>query len=295
VTLLIVGATGTLGQVVYAQARRRGLSVVAAARNGAEIAIDLEDPPSVERVFTEAAPTVAINCAALTDLEACEDDPSRAMRVNSEGVAHLARASRSRGSRLVHVSTDHFFSGDGRALHGEDAGVRLVNEYARSKYSGEAMAREIPGALVIRTNFTGWRGWRDRPTFIEWATDAIGSDAEVTGFDDYITSTIDARSLADALLDLVALGSEGLLNVGSRNAVSKFEFLKRLARRLGRSEDRIVAGSVNTLRPPRAESAGLDVECAEALLKRRLPDVDEVIANLLASRDDSDRPKVERR
>ena len=74
----------------------------------------------------------------------------------------------------MYVSTDHYWQGDGRLLHAEDAPIQLVNEYARSKHAGERFALSGSGpSLALRTNIVGVRGWKGRPTFAEWAVGAI--------------------------------------------------------------------------------------------------------------------------
>ncbi len=63
----------------------------------------------------------------------------------------------------MQISTDHYFCGQGDLKHDESAPVTLLNEYARTKYAGEAFALTNPEACVIRTNVVGFRGWEVRP------------------------------------------------------------------------------------------------------------------------------------
>lgn len=271
-----------LGQALLAEAGRRGLRMSGAARSGAEHACDLGDAAAATALVASLRPRLVINAAALTDLNACEADPGLAYRVNARAVAVLAEACRASRSRLLHVSTDHFFSGDGRAAHSEVAPVRLVNEYARGKFAGESFALALPRALVLRTNITGFRGWAGKPTFAEWLIGAIERDDEMTLFDDFWTSTLDAPSFARAALDLADAGIAGLVNVASRTIANKLAFAEAMARGLGRTMTRARPGSVGGLAVRRAESAGLDVRVAESILGRTLPDLDEVIAALVS-------------
>ena len=136
----------------------------------------------------------------MTDLAACEADPAAAYAVNARAVAILAESCRTHGCRLVQVSTDHYFTGDGAGLHDERSPVRFLNDYARSKFAGEAFALSLPNALVLRTNITGFRGWPDKPTFAEWSFTTITQGMPITLFDDSDTSTMDAHGFARALL-----------------------------------------------------------------------------------------------
>jgi dTDP-4-dehydrorhamnose reductase len=260
---------------------RRRIDVIGAARSGSRHTVDVRNRPMIASLFRETNPTVVINAAAMADVQSCEDDACGAWLVNSRSVAFLAEECRATGARLVQISSDHFYSGDGDAAHDEAAPVRLVNEYARTKLAGEAFALTLPDALIIRTNFTGWRGWADRPTFVEWAVDALARRQPMTLFDDYFTSTIEANSLSSAILDLVELRASSIVNVACREVISKKAFVAKLAARLGFDLTKATNGSVKSLRVPRAESAGLDVRKAEAILGRKLPDLEAVVEALV--------------
>jgi dTDP-4-dehydrorhamnose reductase len=279
-TILVLGATGMLGRALMREASRRGLPVVGAARSGAGHNLDIADVNALHGTLERLRPGVVVNAAGLADVGLCEREPDQAWRLNARAVAIIASWARSADARLVQVSTDHYFTGDGAALHDESAPVRLVNEYARTKYAGEAFALTSPSALVLRTNIVGFRR-RGASTFAEWAIDAIRTDAPITLFDDFVTSSIDVGSFSVALFDLVAQGAAGLLNLAAREAASKKVFVEALAARLDRSLSRAKAGSVTALTPRRAESLALDVRRAEALLARALPGIGHVADALI--------------
>ena len=277
---VILGSTGLLGQAVSRELTSRGYSTRGIARSGAEIDADAGDADSLASILRAEQAELVINCAALTDLSACERDPDLAHRINAGPAQLIAELSEELGYRSVYVSTDHYWQGDGRRLHAEDAPVRLVNEYARSKHAGERFALSGSGpALAIRTNIVGVRAWKGRPTFAEWAAGAIRRGESLTLFDDFFTSPITAAGLAVAIADLLEIGAEGLLNVAASEATSKLEFVLALAQAMSKNINYEV-GSVSGLEPPRANSLGLDVSRAEGLLRRPLPDADAVTAQL---------------
>jgi dTDP-4-dehydrorhamnose reductase len=283
-TLLVLGSTGMLGQAMMAEAALRGQTAIGVARRGSDRSCDLTDAGAIADLFAATRPTAVINCAALTDLARCEADPCAAFLINARAVALLAESCRLYCARLVQISTDHFFTGDGRAAHDEASPTRLLNEYARSKFAGEAYALSLADALVLRTNVTGLRGWAGKATFAEWLMGAIDRDEPLTLFDDYFTSTLDSGSLARACFALLDCGASGLLNVASSQIASKLEFAAALASRMGLDLAHARAGSVRGLTPRRAESAGLDVRKAEALLGHRLPSLEETVDALVSRR-----------
>lgn len=281
--ILVFGATGTLGQALVRVAKDQGQAIRGVARQGADHAGDITDGRRVAALINEVRPTSVINAAALTDISYCEQNYPAAEQVNAGGVANLVEACRPKGIRFIQVSTDHFYTGDKAKLHKETDEVSLVNNYARSKYAGERFALTLDDALVVRTNLTGWRGWKD-PTFIEWAVSSLETGQSITLFDDFFTSTIDAVSLADIILRFVDKRDvKGILNIAAAGAVSKRDFVMRLARDL-RITPQEQSGSVKSLAVPRAESAGLDVSLCETILGEPLPKMEKVVSNLLAQR-----------
>ncbi len=258
--ILILGSTGMLGQALTAVAAERGLEYAGANSDDADFTRSRE----LESLVEQVKPDMVINCAAITDIARCEANPCEAYMVNAQAVARLAMGS----FQLIQVSTDHFWTGDKRRRHPELAPPRLVNEYARTKYAAERFAIADRGdSLVVRTNIVGERNTR-------WLIEGLKAEgleakAPLTLYDDFYTSPIDVRSFSEALLD-VPTSRRGILNIAGREPVSKYEFAGLLADAMGCPMTG-KRGSVNGMRPKRAESLGLDVSRAEKLLGRTLP------------------------
>ncbi len=257
--LLILGSTGMLGQALTQVAAERGLEYASASSTDA----NFHRPFELERLIEKTRPTTVINCAAITDIARCERSPCEAYLVNAQAVARLAMGS----FRLIQISTDHFWTGDKRYRHHEYSAPRLVNEYARTKHAGEHFALNNPDSLVVRTNIVGERNTR-------WLIEGLRADGleaktPLTLYDDFYTSPIDVRSFSEALLD-IPTSRRGILNIAGREPVSKYEFAECLADAMGYPMTG-KRGSVNGMKPKRAESLGLDVSRAEELLGRTLP------------------------
>ena len=280
--LLILGATGLLGQQLMTVARRSGRRPIGVARQGADLNVDLSQDRSLDALLRTYRPSLVINSSALVSLDGCEKDPAEAYRLNARLPGLLAGYSLMDGFRLVQISTDHYYSGDGSVLHREDASLRLLNEYARTKYAGECFSLTAPGALVIRTNIAGFRGWSQRPSFLEWLIGQMEDENVFDLFNDYFTSTLPASSLATLLFELLDVGATGVINVACREAVSKLHFAQALASELGFSLKNARTSSVRGLVPQRAESLGLDVTRAEFFLKHPLPTLAQVMTTFAA-------------
>lgn len=278
--VLLLGSTGLLGQAIAAEWRRRGHTILEAARRDAPIALDIADETALLETLAAQTPDIVVNGAALTDIDACERDPAAAWLVNARPLAFLASWSKQTGGRLVQVSTDHYYANGGDTAHDEEAPVVLLNEYARTKYAGEAFALTAPQALVLRTSIVGIRGWK-QPSFAEWAIDVAENDRPATLFADAWSSAIDVGTFARAALDMAEAGAAGRFNLAAGDVYTKEEFLREIASQLGVTLTAAVPGSVATLATCRASNLGLDVTRAEQLLGYRLPTRTEVVSAVL--------------
>ena len=200
--------------------------------------------------------------------------------MNARAVAVMANLCMRHGSYFIQISTDHYFRGDGDGKHAESAQVSLVNEYAMSKYAGESFALTCPNALIIRTNIIGFRR-RGAQTFVEWAIQSLENGSRMTLFEDFFTSSLHVGGFAAALFDLIPAKTSGILNLASKEVSNKKQFIEMLADALGFFASNVVTGSVESLTDARrANSLGLDVSKAEALLGYDLPTARQVVGAL---------------
>jgi dTDP-4-dehydrorhamnose reductase len=280
--LLLLGSTGMLGQTLYRNAKKKGYMVTGVARSGADRIIDVRSDSQLREVLYQEKPDVIINSAAITNLEYCEKNPEQAYLTNTRPAGILAEIARDIDAQLVHISTDHFFTGDGSKKHKETHPVTLVNEYARSKYLAECFVKLYDRSLIVRTNIVGFRGFPDNPTFIEWCIQMLEEKKSAVVYEDYFTSSIDTNRFSGIILDLIERDVKGVLNVASRDVSSKKEFINLLAMKIGLDISHAQPGSIQSLKEiPRAESLGLDVSKAEDILGYSMPGVNQVIKNLV--------------
>jgi len=278
--VLVLGGTGLLGEALMQRCQALGHAAIAASRASTALALDIADRARLAGALAELKPELVVNCAALASIDACEADPAKAFAVNAEPLGELARLSRGARFKLVHVSTDHYFTGGGKARHSEDAPVTLLNEYARSKLASEKYALAAPGALVVRTAFVGRHSNHDQG-FAEQIHGALQRGDRLTLFEDAYTSLLHRAEVARLMLELVARDAHGIVNVASSDVFSKGDLIRAFARALGLQLN-AQSGSVRSLKVPRAESLGLATAKIEALLGRRMPGLDDTIGLLAA-------------
>jgi len=280
--VLLLGATGMLGQSIRKNFSQKSVEVIGIARTGAEINADIANTDELIHKLEYVIPDAIINAAAITDLQYCEQNILEAYKVNSRICSCLADYSHRCGSYLVQISTDHYYTEDGCKKHDEESPIYLVNEYARTKYLGECLTRCYDNSLVVRTNIVGFRGKKAQPTFLEWVMQSIMQQQKMTLFNDFYTSSIHVKQLAEVLYKVICQQPRGVLNIASSEVTSKKEFILKIASAMQIQKMDYVTGTVKNLSgAKRAESLGLDVNKAEKLLQITLPGLDGVVASIL--------------
>jgi dTDP-4-dehydrorhamnose reductase len=273
---LVTGASGLLGGAVLRELGGEGWShSVPALRDGTPLRrIDLRDAAAVH-ALREARPELVVHCAALTDVDACEDDLEAARCLNADVPGRLAATAAALGAAFVHISTDAVYDGEQDRPHAEDEPPRPVNAYARTKLEGErAVLSAHPGALVVRTTMHGWSG-SPRPSFSEAILRGLRDGRRLTLFRDVVFSPLNVADLAVLVCRLAERGASGVLNVGASDAVTKEAFGRLVARTFGLSEDPIEPIDVADLglRAPRPRNQALAVERLTQLLGAPPPSV----------------------
>lgn len=200
--------------------------------------IDLESVDKIVRSIEENSPQVVIHTAGLTNVDRCESEPELAHHVNVTLAANVAKACAIAGVGLVHISTDHLFSGQDLLID-ESQPVAPINVYGLTKAEAEHQVIEAnPRSLVIRTNFYGW-GTNYRHSFSDIVINALRSGSDLTLFQDVFYTPILVETLALAVHDLNEIKASGIFNVVGDERISKYEFGLKIAELFSLETDKI--------------------------------------------------------
>lgn len=247
--------------------------------------LDLLDADAVRRRVNEIGPALIVHTAGFTSVDGCERDPAQARRIHEDATRNVAVAAREAGAGLIHISTDHLFSGM-RPMLDEDEEPAPLNVYAATKLAAEGVVAESKvEALIARTNFYGW-GTRRRASLTDWILTALEHGQPREMFTDVFFTPIQINDLADALLDLWRTSARGVVNVVGRERLSKYAFGLQVADRFGFDAELIVPRSVSTFpfSAPRPLDMSLSAARAAAVLGHSLPDVASGLTRLAAER-----------
>lgn len=273
---LVMGAYGLLGSRLCPALELVGHVVFRQGRRPeADWTADPTELACIEKLISNTNPDVIINLNALTNVDACEDNPAGAYSANVKPVEVFAELLKDTSIYFVHISTDQVYSGKGphREFH-----ALPCNVYALSKYAGELACQSIR-ASVLRTNFVGRSVAAGRLGFTDWLYRAFSEHQKITLFEDVWFSPLHIDQLASALEWVGRKKPEGIFNLGARDGISKAGFALKFAERLGLDTSLAGLGKLaeKQLRAPRPLDMQLEVEEFERLRGTALPDIDLVI------------------
>lgn len=142
----VILVTGGNGQLATALSRSDEVRVVGRP------AFDFDRPHTIDAAFADRTPSLVVNAAAWTAVDAAENDPEGAARANRNGPARLAELCAQADIPLIHISTDYVFDGDKGAPYLETDPTNPTGVYGRTKLEGEgAVLAVCPRAIVLRT------------------------------------------------------------------------------------------------------------------------------------------------
>jgi dTDP-4-dehydrorhamnose reductase len=147
----VILVTGGNGQLALAL-EKCGAAVGLKLRRVGRPVFDFDHLSTIDAVIAETQPSLVINAAAYTAVDAAETDAAAAMRANRDGPARLAAVCQRDGIRFMHVSTDYVFDGNKGAPYIETDPTSPTGVYGATKLAGEeAVLSAMPGALIFRT------------------------------------------------------------------------------------------------------------------------------------------------
>ncbi len=195
--------TGGAGQLATELARAGGDAVHRAGRPN----FDFDRPDTLAATFAAARPTLVVNAAAWTAVDAAEAEPDGAARANRDGPATLAALCADARIPMIHVSTDYVFDGNKGAPYVETDPTSPTAIYGTTKLEGEqAVLAACPQAIVLRT---AWVYSAVGKNFVKTMLGAAQKTSTLRVVADQRGNPTAARDLATAILAIAAQLRDG--------------------------------------------------------------------------------------
>lgn len=225
--VLVTGTKGQLGYDVVNELEKRGHTAVAVDIEE----MDITDAVSVERVITEAEVEAVIHCAAYTAVDAAEDNVEICRRVNAEGTENIAKVCKKLDLKMIYISTDYVFDGEGERPWEPDDERHPLNVYGQTKYEGElAVEKYLEKYFIVRI---AWVFGVNGKNFIKTMLKLSETHEELNVVDDQVGSPTYTYDLAVLLVDMVESDKYGRYHATNEGLCTWYEFAKEIFRQAG--------------------------------------------------------------
>ena len=265
--ILITGSNGLLGQKLIYQligypdyqvfATSRGENRTLIKKRYEYIPLDITQEQEIQETFDYVKPDIVINTAAITNVDACEDEKKECWELNVEAVQYLATACEKYNAHLIHVSTDFIFDGVS-GPYNEESLPNPISYYGESKLAAEEIVKNSSCKFsIVRTVLVyGVVDNMSRSNIVLWAKGALETGKELTVVDDqYRTPTL-AEDLAHGCILIAQKGAEGIYNISGDEYMCITDLVKRVAKYFKFDENLVKPISSSSLnqkaaRPPK--------------------------------------------
>ena len=183
------------------------------------VQLDITDKEAVDRVISDVKPDVIVHCAAWTAVDLAEDDDKKELvhKINAEGTANIAEIAKKIDAKMVYISTDYVFNGQGETPWNPDCkDYAPLNVYGRSKLDGElAVSGTLSKYFIVRI---AWVFGRNGKNFIKTML-RVGKGREfVTVVDDQIGTPTYTLDLSRLLVDMTETDKYGYYHATNSEA-----------------------------------------------------------------------------
>lgn len=226
--IIVTGAGGQLGRAINLQYAGSGEYELINTDVGE---LDITKIDDVMELARQVRPYAIINCAAYTAVDACEKEEDLAFKINAIGARNLSIAATETGAKLMHVSTDYVFDGNGTRPYRETDPTGPQGAYGRTKLAGEEFVREFGHRhFIIRT---AWL-YGDGKNFVRTMLRLAQTNDKVRVVMDQVGSPTSAAELAKAIAYLLPTENYGLFHGTCEGDCSWAQFTEEIFRLAGK-------------------------------------------------------------
>ena len=232
--ILVTGCNGQLGRAIRQEYKGEDVSFINTdvAEGEGIVALDITDVNAVLTLVRAERPDVIINCAAHTNVDACEQQWDAAYRINAIGPRNLSIAAREVGAKMIHVSTDYVFEGNGTKPYTEFDAPNPVSAYGKTKLEGEKFVKEFaPKYFILRTAWLYGEG----KNFVKTMLKLAENHDEVSVVCDQLGSPTSAVELAKMIHYLEQTENYGLFHATCEGDTNWADFAEEIFKLAGKS------------------------------------------------------------
>lgn len=241
--VLVTGTSGQLGYDVMQELLKRGHEGIGADRSDADnlnfehVILDITDKEKVEEIVSELKPDAIVHCAAWTNVDVAEEPENLSIvrSVNVDGTKNLANAAKNVDAKMVYISTDYVFNGEGETPWQPDQkDYAPLNVYGQSKLDGElAVSNILDKYFIVRI---AWVFGQNGKNFIKTMLSLAENHDELRIVDDQIGTPTYTIDLARLLVDMIETEKYGYYHATNEGGyISWADFAKEIFAQAGKT------------------------------------------------------------
>ena len=233
--ILVTGANGQLGRAIrkeYKNENAEFFNTDVIKAEGVNATLDITNIDEVMLLIRQEKPDIIINCAAHTNVDKCEQEWDLAYKINAIGPRNLSIAAAETGAKIIHVSTDYVFEGNGIAPYTEFDTPNPISAYGKTKYEGEKFVKDFADRYFILR--TAWL-YGDGKNFVKTMLRLSETNKEINVVCDQLGSPTSASELAKMIHYLEPTENYGLFHATCEGDTNWADFTEEIFRLAGKS------------------------------------------------------------
>lgn len=224
--VFVTGVKGQLGYDVMNELEKQGLEGI-----GVDIdEMDITDADQVNKVIKEAAPDAVIHCAAYTAVDAAEDNEEICRKVNAQGTENIAKVCEELDIKMMYISTDYVFNGQGKRPWEPDDEREPLNVYGQTKYEELAIEEHVKKFFTVRI---AWVFGVNGKNFIKTMLNLGKTHDHLTVVNDQTGSPTYTYDLARLLVDMIQTDKYGRYHATNEGLCTWYEFACEIFKQAG--------------------------------------------------------------
>jgi dTDP-4-dehydrorhamnose reductase len=231
--ILLLGSTGMLGHHLSMEIANMGYPGVFLSREQ----LDITNQMGLFKALKQSKPLIVINCAAMTNVDKCEEDETLANSINADSIAYLADLCHQYRIKFFHIGTDYVFDGNEKRALTEEDKPNPIQAYGRSKLKGELATLDNNG-FVIRVQAVYGPG---RKNTTDWMVSSFKNKTKIPLSLDQVASPCSTFFLAKNIFLLTQkLTTPGIYHLSHDNYASRYQIGQYICRGLGENPDELI-------------------------------------------------------
>lgn len=229
-SILITGGKGQLGKDLAKELTERGIENIPVDIEEMDITDEKAVKEFISSCVKERSLDAVIHCAAYTAVDRAEDEEDLAHKINAVGTKNVAEACKENDIKLMYISTDYVFDGEGERPWQPDDKRAPLNVYGKTKYEGELFVQQLEKFFTVRISWVfGLHGNNFIKTMLK-----LGKERdELNVVDDQIGSPTYTKDLSALLADIIQTDKYGIYHASNEGLCSWYEFAKEIFSRAG--------------------------------------------------------------